>query len=112
LLGRPQSRANKSPQTTSHDEESHGHQWSDPSGNQAVKVSGTCPPEAALDCFTADYADYQKHRAAAVGGRLDCPVRGTGHDGTAEYRLSWLAIQEAMLPTLLCLGGILIGLIA
>jgi hypothetical protein len=91
-------------------------QGSEPSGNQLVKVAGAhsrqAEFQAALDCFMADYADDQKHRAAAVGGRLDGRVRGTLLDGTAEYRVSWLAIQEVMLPTLPCLGGILIGLIA
>jgi hypothetical protein len=86
------------------------------SAKQQVKVAGTCSREAefqaALDRFMADYAGCQKHRAAAVGGRLDGPVRGTRRDGAAGYRMGWLAIQETMLPTLLCLGGILIGLIA
>jgi hypothetical protein len=81
-----------------------------------VKVAGTCSRkvefQATLDRFAAEYAEDQKHRAAAVGGRLNGTVRGTRRVGTAEHRMSWLAIQEAMLPTLLCLGVILIGLIA
>jgi hypothetical protein len=85
------------------------------SAKQPVKVAGTCSREAefqaAPDRFTADYAGYQKHRAAAVDGRLG-PVRGTRRDGTAGYTMWWLAIQETTLPTLLCLGGIPIGLIA
>jgi hypothetical protein len=89
------------------------------SAKQPVKVAGTCSREAefqaAPDRFTADYAGYyagyQKHRAAAVDGRLG-PVRGTRRDGAAGYTMWWLAIQETTLPTLLCLGGILIGLIA
>jgi hypothetical protein len=51
-------------------------------------------------------------RGAAVSKRLDGPVSATRRDGTAEHRMSWLAIQEMMLPTLLCLVCILIGLIA
>jgi hypothetical protein len=66
---------------------------SEPSGNHALKVAGT----------RSRKAEFQ----AALG-----LVRGTRRVGTAEYRMSWLAIQETMLPTLLCLGVILIGLIA
>ena len=82
----------------------------------SVKVAGTCSREAefqaALARFMADYADGQKHRAAALAGRLDGPVRGTRRNGTAGYGMGWSAIQETMLPTLLCLGAILIGLVA
>jgi hypothetical protein len=81
-----------------------------------LEIAGICSRkgefQAALDGFIADYADCQKHLAAAVGGRLDSPARGTRGEGTVKCRMSWMAIQEVMLPTLLCLGGILIGLIS
>jgi hypothetical protein len=86
------------------------------SAKQPVKVAGTCSREvefpAALDRFMADYADGRKHRAVALAGRLGGPVRGTRRNSTAGYGMGWSAIQETMLPTLLCLGAILIGLVA
>lgn len=89
---------------------------------------------SALDSYIAGYVSDQRERraitAGSIGGAtrnrnftifrrftasvgsLAGRVRGTGRDGSAEHGMLWLAIQEALLPTLLCLGCILIGLIA
>jgi hypothetical protein len=81
---------------------------------------------SALDSYIAGYATDQLERSAittgSLGGaarnrnftifRLDGLLRSTRRDAAAGHRIVWLAIQETILPALLCLVSILIGLIA